>query len=131
MRHNFKDLKIWQKAMDFTDLTYDYCKGLPSDKRFNFVDQINRCSCSIPSNIAEGSGKRSHLQFAEYLTISLTSSYEAETQLLICQRRNYGESKKLTDCLNFITEVQKMIYVFRENILKNEGRPLLILDSYF
>lgn len=107
--------------MDFIDLTYDYCRGLPADERFNLIDQINRCSCSIPSNIAEGSGKRSHLQFAEYLTISLTSSYEAETQLLICQRRKYGNIEKLNNCLDFITKVQKMIYAFREYILKNDG----------
>jgi four helix bundle protein len=83
MAHNFKQLKIWQKSMDLTDLTFHYCKGLPKEERFNLIDQINRCSCSIPSNIAEGSGKISKLQFAEFLSTSLTSSYELETQLLI------------------------------------------------
>jgi four helix bundle protein len=45
-KHNFKNLKIWLKAMDFTDLA--------ADERYNLIDQINRCSCSISSNIAEG-----------------------------------------------------------------------------
>lgn len=85
--HNFKNLKIWQKAMDLTDLTFYYCAGLPSSEKFNLIDQINRSSCSIPSNIAEGSGKRTATHFAEFLTTALTSSYEAETQLLICERR--------------------------------------------
>ena len=119
MSHNFKNLKIWQPTMDFTDLTYDYCKGLPADERFNLIDQINRSSCSIPSNIAEGSGKRTKLHFAEFLTTSLSSAFEAETQLLICQRRGYGDTQKLETCLGLITEVQKTIFVFRELILKN------------
>ncbi len=119
MSHNFKNLKIWQRAMDLADLTHDYCKGLPADERFNLIDQINRSSCSIPSNIAEGSGKRTKVHFAEYLTTSLTSAYEAETQLLICERRGYGDKQKLEACLFLITEVQKMIFVFRELILKN------------
>lgn len=117
MAHNFKQLKIWQRSMDLTDKTFVYCKGLPPEERFNLIDQMNRSSCSIPSNIAEGSGKRSKLQFAEFLSTSLTSSYELETQFLICERRKYGEEKNLNDALSLITEIQKMIYSFRERII--------------
>lgn len=116
-KHNFKNLKIWQRAMDLTDLTYDYCKGLPIEERYNLIDQLNRCSCSVPSNIAEGSGKRTNAHFAEFLTTSLTSSFEVETQLLICERRAYGSEKKLKECLELVAEVQKMIFSFRERIL--------------
>ena len=114
--HNFKNLKIWQKAMDLTDLALYYIVDLPSNERFNLIDQINRCSCSIPSNIAEGSGKRTKNHFAEFLTTALTSSYELETQLLICERRKYGDIEKLTKCLTLTSEVQKMIYAFRDNL---------------
>jgi four helix bundle protein len=115
--HNFKSLKIWQRSMDLTDSIYDYCKGLPRDERYNLIDQLNRSSCSIPSNIAEGSGKRTHAHFAEFLTTSLTSSFEVETQLLICERRTYGSEKKLKECLVLVVEIQKMIFSFREHIL--------------
>jgi len=108
--------------MDLTDFTYDYCKGLPSDERYNLIDQLNRCSCSIPSNIAEGSGKRTKIHFAEFLTTSLTSSYEVETQLLICERRAYGSEKKLKACLELVIEVQKMIFSFRDHILKGDEK---------
>jgi four helix bundle protein len=87
MKHNFKNLKVWQKAMDLTDLTYSYCKDLPSDERYNLIGQIDRCACSVPSNIAEGTGKRTNIHTAEFLSTALTSSYELETQLLICKRR--------------------------------------------
>ena len=122
MRHNFKNLNVWRKAMDFTDLTYDYCKGLPADERYNLIDQINRSSCSVPSNIAEGSGKRTNVHFAEFLSTSLSSLYETETQLLICERRNYGDREKLHQCLELAGEIQKMIFSFREYILKDDNK---------
>ncbi|GAB2696463.1 four helix bundle protein [Mucilaginibacter koreensis] len=118
IKHNFKNLLVWQKAMDLTDLTYQYCKGLPSDERFNLIDQINRCSCSIPSNIAEGSGKRTTIHTAEFLSTALTSSFELETQLLICRRRDYGDELRLNKCLELVQEIQRMLFSFRDYILK-------------
>lgn len=120
MRHNFKNLKVWQKAMDLTDLIFDFSKDLPVNERYNLIDQINRSSCSIPSNIAEGSGKSTNKHFAEFLSISISSSFELETQLLICERRNYGSINKLRDCMEAVAEVQKMVFAFREHVLKSE-----------
>ena len=116
MAHNFKQLMIWGKSMDLTDLIFLYCKDLPKEERYNLIDQMNRASCSIPFNIAEGSGKRTKLQFAEYLSISLSSSYELETQLLISERRKYGKEELLVQALNLVTEIQKMIFSFREKV---------------
>ena len=124
MKHNFKNLEVWQKAMDLTDLTYIYCSDLPSTERYNLIDQINRCSCSIPSNIAEGSGKRTNIHNAEFLSKSLTSSYELETQLLICKRRQFGNKEKLENCLSLLEEVQKMIFAFREYVISRSANPL-------
>ncbi|MES2266423.1 MAG: four helix bundle protein [Bacteroidota bacterium] len=120
MRHNFKSLKVWQKAMDLTDMTFDFCKELPANERYNLIDQINRCSCSVPSNIAEGSGKNTNKHFAEFLSISISSSFELETQLLISERRKYGSEEKLRSCLELLSEVQRMIFSFREYVLKAE-----------
>lgn len=120
MNHNFKKLMIWQRAMDLTDYTFDYCKHLPADERYNLIDQINRCSCSIPSNIAEGSGKSTPKHFAEFLSTSLSSGYELETQLLICERRAYGKADALKRCLELVVEVQKMVFSFREYILNSK-----------
>ncbi|MBS1528550.1 MAG: four helix bundle protein [Bacteroidetes bacterium] len=114
--HNFKNLKVWQKAMDLTDMVLYFIEDLPVSERFNLTNQINRCSCSIPSNIAEGSGKRTINHFAEFLTTALTSSFELETQLLIYERRKYGDREKLKNCLALTAEVQKMIFAFRDNL---------------
>lgn len=120
MRHNFKNLKVWQKAMDLTDLTFEFCKELPLNERYNLIDQINRCSCSVPSNIAEGSGKNTNKHFAEFLSIAISSSFELETQLLICERKKYGSEENLRECLELASEVQRMVFSFREHILKTE-----------
>jgi len=120
MTHNFKNLKIWQKSMDLTDLIFDYLKDLPGSERYNLIDQINRCSCSIPSNIAEGAGKRTNNHFAEFLSTALTSTYELETQLMICGRRNYGNEDKLKECLSLVSEMQRMIFAFRDYIIQDK-----------
>lgn len=116
MAHNFKQLLIWQKSMDLTDLIYDYVETLPRLERFNLIDQMNRSACSIPTNIAEGSGKRTNRHFAEFLSTALTSAFELETQLLICERRNYGNTEMNERGLVKVNEVQKMIFKFRERI---------------
>jgi four helix bundle protein len=120
MGHNFKNLKIWQRSMDLTDLVFDYIRDLPDAERYGLKDQLNRCSCSIPSNIAEGSGKRTNVHFAEFLSTALTSSFELETQLLICERRSYGDSNKRNECMLLVGEIQKMIFSFRDSIINNK-----------
>lgn len=106
--------------MDLTDIIFEFCKELPVSERYNLIDQINRCSCSVPSNIAEGSGKNTNKHFAEFLAIAISSYFELETQLLICERRKYGSLDKLRNCLDSVSEVQRMIFSFREHILKSE-----------
>ena len=102
--------------MDLTDLVFRYNKTIPPAERYNLFDQMNRSACSIPSNIAEGSGKRTKKQFAEFVSIALSSSFELQTQLLICERRMYGKREDLELCLSQATELQKMIFAFREKL---------------
>lgn len=112
---------VWKKGMELTDLIYSYTTTLPKEERYNLIDQMNRCSCSIPSNIAEGSGKRTQLHFSEFLSTALSSAFELETQLLICQRRNYGNLENLQLALRLVEEIQKMIYSFRNKVLEPQS----------
>jgi len=81
--HNFKDLKVWQKSMDLAIDIYKATSLFPRDEKFGLVSQIKRCSVSIPSNIAEGSGRGSDKEFNHFLNISQGSAFELETQLII------------------------------------------------
>ena len=75
IKHNFKKLTIWIDAMDLCDMIYNFTETLPNNEKYNLISQLERCAVSVPSNIAEGSGKRTSVHFAEFLTTSLTSSY--------------------------------------------------------
>ncbi|MFN8116858.1 MAG: four helix bundle protein [Bacteroidia bacterium] len=119
MKHNFKELKIWQVGMDISDMIFEFIATLPNNERYNLIDQLNRASVSIPSNIAEGCGKRTNIHFAEFLSTSLSSCYEVETQLLITERRNIGNKDLRNKILLIIDEEQKMIFKFREKLLNN------------
>ncbi len=112
------NLLIWKKSMDLTDLVFQYIKGLPVTEKYNLIDQMNRSSCSIPTNIAEGSGKRTKKHFEEFLATALSSAFELQTQLLFCERRKYGVKTELDQCLSLTQEVQKMIFSFKENLNK-------------
>jgi four helix bundle protein len=120
IKHNFKKLTIWSDSMDLCDLIYNYTDTLPNKEKYNLVNQLERCAVSVPSNIAEGSGKRTSVHFAEFLTTSLTSSYEIETQLLICERRKYGNEVDLKNILNKVEVLQKQISNFRDKIMNEK-----------
>lgn len=117
MNHNFRELKIWQKGIDLVDLSYEFVTTLPKDEKFNLVSQITRAACSVPSNIAEGCGKRTHNHFAEFLSTSLGSCFELETHLVICERRAFGDQKLREELTERINELKNMIFNFREKII--------------
>lgn len=91
--HNFEKLKIWQKAMDITVEVYKISELLPNDERFNLIHQIKKCAISIPSNIAEGSGRNHNKEFIQFLGIANGSTFELITQLILAKRLNLIDEK--------------------------------------
>jgi four helix bundle protein len=113
MGHNFKDLKIWQEAMKVVKSTYLLSAQLPSDERFGLISQINRCAVSIPSNIAEGSGRTTDKDFLNFINFSLSSSFELETQLILV---NDLFNLDVEELIIKINELQRMIVGFKKSI---------------
>jgi len=111
MNHNFKNLKIWKLSMEITSEIHQICLGFPKNETYGLVSQMNRASVSIPSNIAEGSN-RSNRHFSQYLNISLGSSFELQTQLLIASMHKYISTEKTIELETKIIELQKMIAGF-------------------
>ncbi len=107
MRHNFKNLKIWTLSMDITSDIHKICLKFPKNEIYGLVSQMNRAAVSIPSNIAEGSN-RSNVHFKHFLNISLGSSFELQTQLLIANQNNYITTEKTIEIEDKIIEFQKM-----------------------
>ena len=107
MKHNFKNLKIWILSMEITSNIHKICLEFPKSEIYGLVSQMNRAAVSMPSNIAEGSN-RENKHFIHYLNISLGSSFELQTQLLIANQNNYITDEKTLEIENKIIEFQKM-----------------------
>lgn len=88
-KNSYKDLEVWQKSINLVALVYELTKVLPADEKFILIDQIKRASISIPSNLAEGQRRYSPKEMARFASISLGSTAELETQLIVC-RNIYG-----------------------------------------
>ncbi|WP_298476879.1 four helix bundle protein [uncultured Maribacter sp.] len=114
-RHNYKNLKIWKLSLEITNNISDLILNFPKHERFDLSSQISRCSISMPSNIAEGSS-RTDKSFSHFLDISLGSSFELGTQLLVAKHRNYINEKDLKILEEKIEEFQRMTMGFQNSL---------------
>ena len=105
----FKELIVWQRAMDATAEVYRLVKTLPRAENQSLGNQLRRAAVSIPSNIAEGFGRGSARDYANFLVIARGSLFEVETQLLVCVRVGYLEEVEIQPALALLAEVGKMI----------------------
>lgn len=114
-RHNHKNLNIWKLALEITFDVSDIIKEFPDVERFALSDQINRCSISIPSHIAEGSA-RSQKSFKHFINISIGSSFELITQLIIAKHRLYLSEKEFQELETKIEHFQRMASGFQNQL---------------
>lgn len=106
---SYRDLIAWQKAMDFVEEVYLVTKQFPVEERYGLTSQLRRSSVSIPSNIAEGQGRRADAEFHHLLSIAHGSLCEAETQLMIGARLSYLQGADLKRLLEQAGEVGRLI----------------------
>lgn len=113
---NFKELKVWQKGVAIAVKSYRLTRVFPKEEKFGITSQITRAAVSIPSNIAEGSSRSSDKDYNRFIEISLGSSFELETQLLISQALNFGERVLTNEILKDVDEEQKMLISFMNKL---------------
>ncbi len=113
---NFKELRIWQKGIDIAVNCFKLTEEFPGQEKFGLSLQITKCGVSIPSNIAEGSSRKSEKDYARFIEISLSSAYELETQLLIAQKVNFGNQELLSKTLLDVSDEQKMLMGFGKKL---------------
>ena len=109
MIKNYKDLLVWQKAMDLTEEVYRLVKFLPREETYALSDQMRRAVVSIPSNIAEGHGRNSTKEYINFLFIARGSQSELETQLLVCLRLKYFSESEAKAALDLCDELNRML----------------------
>ena len=118
MIRDYKDLVVWQKAMDLVVEVYSLAKKLPKEETFVLSDQLRRAAVSIPSNIAEGNSRSSTKDYIRFLFIARGSTAEIETQLQICVRVNYFADSDIDSALNLCAELGKMLNVLIAKLTK-------------
>ncbi len=118
---SYKELTVWQKSMELVKEIYSLTEKFPADERFGLKSQMERAVVSIPSQIAEGYLRRHKKEYVQFLSISLGSAAELETQILVCKSLKKFKHLDFTKAEKLLEEVMKMLYVM---IRKIEGRGL-------
>ncbi len=113
LKHNFRELRIWRASMDVVKDVYQFTAQLPSEEKFGLKSQINRAAVSVAANIAEGSGRTTNKEFQYFLNVSISSSFELETELILASEIFSIEVEMLIQKLH---EVQKMIAGFKKSL---------------
>lgn len=114
-RHNFKKLKIWQMSMEITKMIFELTSNFPNTEKYRLISQMNRCSVSMPSNIAEGSS-RTNKSFSHFLDIALGLSFELQTQLLIANSYNFISYDVTQNIESKLEEFQKATMTFQNTL---------------
>jgi four helix bundle protein len=105
----YRDLVVWQKSMMLARRVYETTACYPEHERYGLVNQMRRCSVSIPSNIAEGYGRETDREHSHFLFISLGSSNELETQLILSNDFHYINGNDFKEIMDLNMEVNKML----------------------
>ncbi len=109
MLRTFKDLKVWQKSYDLCLSIYKYLRKFPSDEKFGLTSQIRRAAVSVPSNIAEGYGRKTTQEYIYSCYIAYGSLCELETQLQLSKDLEYLNQKDFNSILENLQEVERML----------------------
>jgi four helix bundle protein len=105
----FRELIVWQKSVSLAKTTYKLTKKFPSEELFALTSQVRRSAVSVPSNIAEGSQRRTDKDFLQFLHIAKGSLAELETQILLAQELFQLPIEECASLMKDITEVSKIL----------------------
>ncbi len=110
MVSSYKDLLVWQRAVELALAIYRCTAEFPVEERFGLTSQIRRAGVSIPSNIAEGYGRGTRKDYKQFLSIARGSTLEVQTQLLIATELGFGSSELREEVGALAEQVSKMLY---------------------
>ncbi len=105
----YRDLEVWQRAMDLVEIAYRLTKTLPTEERYGLKSQIQRAAVSIPANIAEGHGRIHRKEYVHHLSIARGSLMEVETHLAIAVRLKLLDRDKVLPAWDLAQQVGKLL----------------------
>ncbi len=116
-KKGYKDLILWQKSMQLVVVTYKLVNLFPKDELYGLTSQIKRSAISIPSNVAEGSKRRSKKDFRHFLIIAFGSGAELETQIELAKRLHFASLYDYKEIDALLEECMKMLNKIIHNML--------------
>ena len=114
--NTFRDLFVWQKAVQLVTQIYITTKSFPKDETYGLSSQIRRAAVSMPSNIAEGFSRSSSADFARFLEISIGSLFEVQTQLQIALNLKYINQEAFNSLYESSREIERMLIALKKSI---------------
>ena len=114
--HNYKNLHIWQEGINLARKIYEVTANFPANEKYGIVSQMTRAAVSIPSNIAEGAGRNSKKDFANFLSIAIGSIFELHTQIAICEQIGYINEETTKQLEQQIYTLQQQITTYKQRI---------------
>ena len=123
MLKNYKELKVWQKSYQLCLEVYRITKGFPVEERYGLTSQIRRSVVSVPSNIAEGYGRKTTPDYIRSLYIAYASSCELETQVLLSGDLSYIRTIDLKKLVEEIAEIERMLKALIKSLEKKHLNP--------
>jgi four helix bundle protein len=124
----FEKLDVWQRSIAFAELIYKATRSFPSEERFGLTNQMRRAAVSVSSNIAEGSGRVSGVDYARFLEIAYASLMEVVSQAALAKRQGLMTPNDYSAVYNEAEELARMLSGLRSTLLKDRGKALA-LDS--
>ena len=114
---SYRDLKVWQLAMQLTERGYRMTDGFPARETYGLTSQIRRAAVSVPSNIAEGHARDSTKEYLRFLSVAQGSLAELETQVELSRRLGFTTEPDTMDVLNKSAEVGRMLAGLQKSLM--------------
>ena len=123
MLNNYKELNVWQKSYELCLKIYGITTKFPNDERYGLTSQVRRSAVSIPSNIAEGYGRKTTADYIRMLYISYGSVCELETQILLAGDLGFIEKDKSEPIKKDIAEIERMLKALIKSLENKSLNP--------
>jgi four helix bundle protein len=117
---HYTELVVWQKAMDLVTGIYRATAAFPAEERFGLASQARRAAVSIPSNIAEGHGRKATGAYLNHLSIAYGSLMELETQLQISLRLGFVDADEIASLQTRTNKIGKMLNGLKKSLSATE-----------
>jgi four helix bundle protein len=110
MNKAHKQLELWKESFDVAILIYSLTKSFPNEEKFGLISQLRRSAVSIPSNIAEGAGRKSKKEYINFLSMAMASLSELDTLILISTKLEYIKKDESLYIQNKFERISKLLY---------------------